>query len=55
MLQAKITNSVQHRAGLNPKAHRATVVAPRRFSLAQNLLDWSILAKYFQLSLNEPV
>ena len=55
MLQAKITNSVQHRAGLNPKAHRATVVAPRRFSPAQNLLDWAILAKYFQLSLNEQV
>jgi len=54
MLQNKLVESVQHVAGLNPKAFRATRLSRRPLTNAhRNILDGKLIGKYLGLNFSE--
>ncbi|XP_057291812.1 cleavage and polyadenylation specificity factor subunit 1-like [Hydractinia symbiolongicarpus] len=54
MLQNKLTECLQHKAGLNPRAFRALNVPLRPLTNAQkNILDGQLLSKYVHLNFTE--
>ena len=52
MLQSRLTNGIQHRAGLNPKYFR-TISSTDRHGARRNVLDGNLLSVYLSLGLVE--
>ena len=52
MLQMKLTNTLEHRGGLNPKAYRmATCIGRRTSNPQRNMLDGALLSSFLTLGL----
>jgi len=53
MLQSRLTNGIQHRAGLNPRGFRTVSNPDRRTGAHRNILDGNLLSLYYSLGLVE--